>query len=66
MIVGEIGSWYNWGEKRFFGGAVSKMMKEYTYINLRQKPELKKEAARGFMINGECRRKLIWNVWKPI
>ncbi len=42
------------------------MMKEYTYINLRQKPELKKEAARGFMINGECRRKLIWNVWKPI
>lgn len=36
------------GEKRFFGGAVSKMMKEYTYINLRQKPELKKEAAAWF------------------
>lgn len=34
-------------------------MKEYTYINLRQRPSLKDEAAVWFHKNGRCRRKHI-------
>ena len=41
-------------------------MKEYTYVTLRQKPELKKKQPHGFMINGKCHEKPILNVWKPI
>lgn len=41
-------------------------MREYMYVTLRQKPELKKEAAAWFHENGKYRRKLILNVWNPI
>lgn len=41
-------------------------MREYMYVTLRQKPELKKKQLHGFMKNGKYRRKLILNVWNPI
>ena len=41
-------------------------MKEFTYVTLRQKPELKEAAAHGFMINGKCHKRRILNVWKHI
>lgn len=41
-------------------------MKEYTYITLRQKPQLKEQAAIWFHDKWGYQKKHIWNVWKLI
>ena len=41
-------------------------MKKYTYVTLRQKPELKEAAAAWFHDKWGVPQEAIWNVWKPI